>query len=78
MIVIGVHDNGRGVPAEDLARIQEPFEHGGRGEGAHHTQGAGLGLTLIKAFAGLHGGRLELSSGNGDGFTARLILPASA
>ncbi len=76
-VVIAVHDNGRGVPAEDLARIQEPFEHGDRGEGTHHTGGAGLGLTLIKAFAQLHGGRLELTSGDGHGFTARLVLPGA-
>jgi signal transduction histidine kinase len=77
-IVISVHDNGRGVPTEDLARIQEPFEHGGRGEGTHHSQGAGLGLTLIKAFAELHGGRLELASGDNQGFTARVCVPATA
>jgi two-component system cell cycle sensor histidine kinase PleC len=77
-VAIAVHDNGRGVAAEDLARIQEPFEHGERGEGTHHTQGAGLGLTLIKAFAELHGGRLELASGEGRGFTARVILPAAS
>ena len=37
----------------------------------------GLGLTLIRAFAELHGGRLELASGRGKGFVARLILPAA-
>lgn len=73
-----VHDNGPGVAVEDLERILEPFEHAGRGEGAHHAQGAGLGLTLIKAFAELHGGRLELHSGNGQGFSAHIVLPAAA
>ena len=51
--------------AEDLARILEPFEHAGRGEGAEHAKGAGLGLTLVKAFAELHGGWLELDSSLG-------------
>jgi signal transduction histidine kinase len=87
-ILVAVQDDGPGVAAQDLPRILEPFEHGGRAEGAHHARGAGLGLTLIKAFAELHGGKLELASnqnpGSQDsgsrnqGFTARLILPASA
>jgi signal transduction histidine kinase len=41
-VAIAVHDNGRGVAAEDLARIQEPFEHGERGEGTHHTRAPAL------------------------------------
>jgi signal transduction histidine kinase len=77
-VTIAVQDDGRGVAAQDLPRILEPFEHGGHGEGAHHTRGAGLGLTLIKAFAELHGGGLELASQPGQGFTARLTLPAAA
>ena len=64
--------------AEDLARILEPFEHAGRGEGSQHSKGAGLGLTLVKAFAELHGGRLELSSTPGAGLRATVTLPAAA
>ncbi|MBW8709447.1 MAG: PAS-domain containing protein [Alphaproteobacteria bacterium] len=71
---ITVEDNGEGVAAEDLARIQEPFEHAGQGEGTGHSKGAGLGLTLIKAFAELHGGRLELDSRLGEGFRASVTL----
>ncbi len=74
-ITVTVEDNGDGVAADDLARILEPFEHAGRSEGAHHTKGAGLGLTLIKAFAELHGGVLELDSRPGEGFRATVLLP---
>lgn len=74
-IRVTVADNGEGVASEDLARIQEPFEHAGRSEGTGHAKGAGLGLTLIKAFAELHGGTLELDSQLGQGFRATLILP---
>ena len=73
---VTVEDNGDGVAAEDLARIQEPFEHAGHGEGTGHAKGAGLGLTLIKAFAELHGGALELDSRLGEGFRATLVLPS--
>jgi two-component system cell cycle sensor histidine kinase PleC len=75
---VTVQDNGPGVAEDDLARIQQPFEHAGRSEGSQHAKGAGLGLTLVKAFAELHGGKLELSSRPGEGFTACLLLPAAA
>lgn len=76
-VIITVRDNGAGVAPEDLARILEPFEHAGRGEGAEHAKGAGLGLTLVKAFAELLGGTLALDSRPGEGFTARISLPAA-
>ena len=76
-IAVTVEDNGVGVAPEDLARIQEPFEHAGRGEGSQHAKGAGLGLTLVKAFAELHGGWLELDSQLGEGFRATITLPAA-
>jgi signal transduction histidine kinase len=74
-IALTVADNGHGVAPEDLMRIQEPFEHAGRGEAAQHSKGAGLGLTLVKAFAELHGGWLDLDSRPGEGFRATIMLP---
>jgi cell cycle sensor histidine kinase DivJ len=76
-VTLTVEDNGAGVAAEDLARIQEPFEHAGRSEGADHAKGAGLGLTLVKAFAELQGGALELDSQPGQGFRASITVPAA-
>ena len=60
MFAITIADNGPGVAPEDLKRILEPFEHAGRAQ--DHAKGAGLGLTLVKAFAELHGGALEIES----------------
>ena len=74
-VAVMVEDDGAGVAPQDLARIQEPFEHGGRAEAAQHSKGAGLGLTLVKAFAELHGGWLELDSRPGEGFRATIMLP---
>lgn len=71
-----ISDNGPGVAAEDLQRILEPFEQVGRGT-ADHKGGAGLGLTLAKALAELHGGSLAIESMTGRGFTAMLELPAA-
>ena len=77
-IAVTVEDDGGGVAPQDLARILEPFEHAGHGEGAEHAKGAGLGLTLVKAFAELHGGWLELDSQLGEYFRATVTLPAAA
>jgi two-component system cell cycle sensor histidine kinase PleC len=74
-VIMTVEDNGKGVVAEDLPRILEPFEHAGRSDGADHAKGAGLGLTVVKAFAELHGGKLELESARGQGFCARVTMP---
>jgi cell cycle sensor histidine kinase DivJ len=74
-IALTVQDNGVGVAPGDLARILQPFEHGGPGEGREHAKGAGLGLTLVAAFAELHGGRLYLDSGAGVGFCATVTFP---
>jgi signal transduction histidine kinase len=71
-----IADNGPGVAPEDLQRIQQPFEQAGRGI-TDHTQGAGLGLPLAQGLAELHGGKLIVASVFGEGFTARLELPAA-
>jgi signal transduction histidine kinase len=73
-VKIRVCDNGPGVAAADLERILRPFEQGGRGT-TDHSDGAGLGLTLVKAFSELHGGALKIESA--DGFTATIELPAA-
>ena len=73
-VKLRVCDNGPGVAAGDLERILRPFEQGGRGT-TDHSDGAGLGLTLVKAFSELHGGTLKLESA--DGFTATIELPAA-
>ena len=73
-VKICVCDNGPGVPAADLERILLPFEQGGRGT-TDHSDGAGLGLTLVKAFSELHGGVLRIESDVG--FRATIELPAA-
>jgi two-component system cell cycle sensor histidine kinase PleC len=77
-VAVVVEDNGAGVTPDDLERILEPFEHAGRSEGSEHAKGAGLGLTLVKAFAELHGGWLELDSELGHGFRATVTVPAAS
>lgn len=72
-IVVTVTDNGPGIAAEDRERATERFV---RLEESRSKPGAGLGLSLVTAVAGLHDGRLELS-GNEPGLKAELILPVA-
>jgi hypothetical protein len=67
---ICVADDGPGVPAEHLGRVQERFV---RLETARTTNGSGLGLALVAACAKLHGGRLVLGD-NRPGLVAALEL----
>ncbi len=71
-----VSDNGPGVAADDLKRIQEPFEQVGRGT-SDHTKGAGLGLATARTrgLAELQDGTFEIASAPGQGFTAIVELP---
>ena len=66
-----VADTGVGVPREDQARIFEKFE---RGNPQARQSGPGLGLSLVKSFIELHGGRVELDSRPGIGTTVTCYL----
>ena len=72
MIAFTVADNGPGVAPGDIERILRPFEQAGAV--THHAEGSGLGLTLVKAFAELHGGTLGIQTRPGEGFTATVTF----
>jgi signal transduction histidine kinase len=67
-----VKDRGSGIPATEHARVFERFS---RGPGEARTEGAGLGLSIVKAIADAHHGRVELESGPGEGATFTLVVP---
>ena len=71
--VLWVSDTGTGIAYEDQTRIFERFARG-RNE-RRRSQGAGLGLSIVRAIAEAHGGRVELESTPGRGATFRLVLP---
>ena len=69
-LVITVADEGCGMPANLIARIKDPFFTTKRGNG-----GMGLGLSISDAIIREHHGRLEFTSREGYGTTARVVLP---
>jgi two-component system, OmpR family, sensor kinase len=70
---IWVRDEGPGIAPEDQERIFSRFS---RGAGARRSSdGAGLGLSIVKAIAEAHGGRLHVSSTPGAGATFTLTIP---
>ncbi|SFA88475.1 Histidine kinase-like ATPase domain-containing protein [Cohnella sp. OV330] len=70
---IAVADSGPGIPAEALNRIFEPYEQGAAG--AAYAGGLGIGLSIGKQLAALHGGALTASSSPGKGTVFTLSLP---
>jgi PAS domain S-box-containing protein len=70
-----VIDNGRGIEDSELERIFELFMQGDN-SAAPNESGLGIGLTLARSLAQMHGGTLEASSaGAGQGSTFMLRLP---
>ena len=61
-IEIAVEDNGPGLAPEDRARAGERFF---RADSSRATPGSGLGLSLVRAVARLHGGELMLEDATG-------------
>ena len=70
--IIEVSDRGPGIPAEQRARLFEPFERLERDVG---VPGTGLGLTIVRDVVASHGGRVEIRDHDRGGTTIRLELP---
>lgn len=68
-----VRDSGPGIEEEDQARV---FERFARAAGSRRrSEGAGLGLAIVRAIAEAHGGRATLSSRPGTGSVFTVIVP---
>ena len=71
-VEIAVSDTGRGIPADVLPRIFEPF-YTTKPVG----EGTGLGLAAVRGTVEEHLGAVEVESVPGGGTTFRLLLPLS-
>lgn len=67
-----VHDDGPGIPPEVLDTVFRRFEpraNGGR------RRGAGLGLSIVKSFVELHGGKVRIETAPDQGTTVVCLFP---
>ena len=70
--VFSVKDDGPGISPEDQEKI---FDRYYRGDASRTEQGTGLGLSMVKKIAELHGARVELESEIGSGSEFRILFP---
>lgn len=71
---LSVRDTGIGVEPDDIAKIVEPFVQVDTGLNRRY-EGTGLGLSLVRTFAEMHGGRLSIESVRGIGTTVTVYFP---
>jgi two-component system heavy metal sensor histidine kinase CusS len=69
---VAVSDNGSGIAAEHLPRVFDRFY---RAESSRGSDGAGLGLALVKSIVDLHSGSAVIESNPGRGTMVKLIFP---
>ena len=67
-VVVALHDNGPGIPEEDLEQIFEPFF-------TTKEKGTGLGLAITRQIIEQHQGKITIDSTLHQGTTVTLRLP---
>jgi PAS domain S-box-containing protein len=75
MAVVVIHDEGMGIPTEDVPRVFERFYRGRNVD--TQIQGTGIGLAGAKQIVEQHGGTIDVESEEGQGSTFIVHLPLS-
>ena len=76
MVEVAVRDQGKGIDARDQGRIFDLFAQGAQERADAWAGGLGIGLTLVRSIAALHGGSVRVESeGAGCGSTFIVLLP---
>ena len=88
LIIFRVSDSGSGIEKSDHLKIFEPFERSKNSQGILETktdepidierkssQSAGLGLTIVRNIAQLHGGQVRVESTPGQGSHLFIEIP---
>ena len=70
-VVLSVQDEGRGIPADELDGIFQPFR-------SSFERGTGLGLAIVHRIVSDYGGVIQVSSTVDVGTTVRVRLPVHA
>jgi signal transduction histidine kinase len=73
-VLIGVEDQGTGIPSTELDSIFQKFVRGADARRAR-IRGVGMGLTLVQRIAEAHGGSVQLETEPGRGSTFTLVIP---
>ena len=73
---IDVADTGRGIATAELSRVFDRLYRADTARSSGTSGGAGLGLSIVKSIAQLHGGSASIQSESGDGTVATLRFPA--
>jgi two-component system sensor histidine kinase BaeS len=68
---ISVYNSGKGIPESEIDKV---FNRLFRGEYARKTTGSGLGLTIAKKIAELHGGGATIKSSDNSGTTIEMSI----
>jgi signal transduction histidine kinase len=71
-VVFAVTDHGSGIPPHVLEKVFDWFES--HSLGSQH-RGPGIGLSLVRSFVELHGGKVAISSVVGEGTTVTCTFP---
>jgi signal transduction histidine kinase len=71
-LVLDTIDNGPGIPEAEREKLGQAYE---RGSGGARAEGTGLGLSLVRALAALHGGALSFHDAPEGGALVRISLP---
>ena len=69
--ILSVFNSGEGIPNTEIDKV---FDRLYRGEYARKTPGSGLGLTISKKIAELHGGRATIKSDEHTGTTIEMSI----
>ncbi len=80
-VVLSISDEGPGIPLAERERVFTPFYRGDRGSAPSGTRGVGLGLTLARRVAEVHGGSIAVEAASVTGGIERgcrivITLPA--
>jgi signal transduction histidine kinase len=75
-VEIVIEDHGEGLDPADVPRLMQPFEQG-EGSLTRSTEGAGLGLPIVRLLCEAMDGRFELDGQPGKGAVATVVLPAA-
>jgi PAS domain S-box-containing protein len=73
-VQLSVCDTGVGIPASEIPHLFERF-HRIRGTRSRTHEGTGIGLSLVRELAKMHGGGVQVRSAEGQGSTFTVAIP---